>query len=119
MTRASNSAVWKGLGKIVVRATVQTEYLVLERVASRHDDHVLLAAQLLDPLEQSQPIAVGQHDVEQDAVVVVSGHAPVRLGISRGRLDHVPFLPQRTLHDLPERRLVLDDQNLHTANVRN
>ena len=74
---------------------------------------------MLYVLEQPQAAPVWKHYVEQDAVVGVCRNAGIGLGVCRGRLDDVSLLLERALHHLPQRRLILYDQNLHTTNLAN
>ena len=105
-------------GQVVVGALFQPQNLVFERVACRYDNYVLALAQLLDMLQQPQSVAVGEHDIEQDAVVAVSRHLGVGFGVGRRRFDHVVLLYEGTVHDLAQRRFVFHDQNLHATKLR-
>ena len=69
-------------------------------------------------LQQPQSVAVGEHDIEQDAVVAVSRHLGVGFGVGRRRFDHVVLLYEGTVHDLAQRRFVFHDQNLHVTKLR-
>ena len=69
-------------------------------------------------LQQPQSVAVGEHDIEQDAVVAVSRHLGVGFGVGRRRFDHVVLLYEGTVHDLAQRRFVFHDQNLHATKLR-
>jgi len=77
------------LGKVVVGAEFQPLDLVVEGIAGRNDDHRSRAATPLQLFEQPQAAAAGQHDVQQDAVVVVCGDLVERRGVIGGLLDDV------------------------------
>ena len=101
------------LGQVVVGSQLQPADLVVERVARRDDDDPRTQSAALELLEQFQPAAVRQHDVQQDAVVVVGCDLVEPRGVIGRLLDHVLLPAQRLRHDLPKGGFVLDDQNLH------
>lgn len=107
----------EGLGQVVVGPHVEPQNLVVERVAGRDDNHVFALALLLQMFEQLQPVAVGQHDVEQNAVVGIGRQFGIGLGIVRSRLDHIALLCQCPLHNLPQGGFVFYNQYFHVSNL--
>ncbi len=105
------------LGQIVVGPEFQSFDLVVQRVAGRDDDDPGAAAPLLQLFEQPQSAAAGQHDVQQDAVVVVCGDLVEGRGIVGGLLDDVLFPDQRPDHDLPQGGFVFDNQYFHNLSL--
>jgi len=105
------------LGQIVVGPEFQSLDLVVQRVAGRDDDDPGPAAALLQLFEQPQSAAAGQHDVQQDAVVVVCGDLVEGRGIVGGLLDDVLFPDQRPDHDLPQGGFVFDNQYFHNLSL--
>ena len=57
----------------------------------------------------------GQHDVQQDAVVVVCGDLVERRGVIGGLLDDVLLPGQRPDHDLPQGGFVFNNEYLHNT----
>ena len=72
-----------------------------------------LPALPLQLFEQLQAAPVGQHDVQQNTVVIVSGDLVERRRIIGGLLDHILFPAQGLHHDLPQGGFVFDNQNFH------
>ena len=103
------------LGKVVVGAEFQPLDLVVEGIAGRNDDHRSRAATPLQLFEQPQAAAAGQHDVQQDAVVVVCGDLVERRGVIGGLLDDVLLPGQRPDHDLPQGGFVFNNEYLHNT----
>ena len=103
----------EGFGQVVVGPQFEALDLVVERVAGRNDDDSRLPALPLQLFEQLQAAPVGQHDVQQDAVVIVSGDLVERRRIIGGLLDHILFPAQGLHHDLPQGGFVFDNQNFH------
>ena len=62
-----------------------------------------------------QAAAAGQHDVQQDAVVVVCGDLVERRGVIGGLLDDVLLPGQRPDHDLPQGGFVFNNEYLHNT----
>ena len=104
-------------GQVVVRALLQSEDLVLDRVFGREDDHVFAATLCLEIFEQVQTVAVGQHDVQQDAVVLVGAQFFFRLGVRAGRFYHVAFAGEGALHQFAQRRFVFYNEDFHTEGL--
>ena len=101
------------LGQVVVGPELEPLDLVVERIARRDDNHPRTLAQLLEPLEQPQAAAARQHDVEQDAVVVVVLQLGQRRGIVGSLLHHVTLAAERPHHNLTQRGFILDNQQFH------
>ena len=74
-----------------------------------------LPALPLQFFEQLQAAPVGQHDVQQDAVVIVSGDLVERRGVIGGLLDDVLLPGQRPDHDLPQGGFVFNNEYLHNT----
>mgnify|MGYP000473567765 FL=1 len=74
-----------------------------------------LPALPLQLFEQLQAAPVGQHDVQQDAVVVVCGDLVERRGVIGGLLDDVLLPGQRPDHDLPQGGFVFNNEYLHNT----
>jgi len=72
-----------------------------------------LPALPLQLFEQLQAAPVGQHDVQQDAVVIVCGDLVERRSVIGGLLDDVVLPGQRPDHDLPQGGFVFDNKYLH------
>ena len=105
------------LGQVVVGPEFQSFDLVVQRVAGRDDDDPGAAAPLFQLFEQPQSAAAGQHDVQQDAVVVVCGDLVEGRGIVGGLLDDILFPDQRPDHDLPQGGFVFDNQYFHNLSL--
>ena len=103
----------EGFGQVVVGPQFESLDLVVERVAGRNDDDSRLPALPLQFFEQLQAAPVGQHDVQQNTVVIVSGDLVERRCIIGSLLDHILFPAQGLHHDLPQGGFVFDNQNLH------
>ena len=66
---------------------------------------------LADPLQDSQPVHVGQHDVEDQYVGVDLFELGYRLAPVVGDFDGPALVVQGHLHQIGQRRLVVDQQN--------
>ena len=64
-----------------------------------------------DSLQDSQPVHVGEHDVEDQHVGVDLLELSDRLAPVVGDLDGPALIVQRHLHQVGQRRLVVDQQN--------
>jgi hypothetical protein len=103
----------EGLGQVVVGAGVEPAHHVLGGVTrGEHEDRrgPALAAQLGGHLEA---VLLGEHDIEQDDVVVV--HVGQHRGLVAVRRDvhHVPFLLEPLLDESGDLPVVLHHENLH------
>ena len=78
----------EGFSQIVVGAKLQPGHLVVRRVARRDDDHALALLHRLEALQKGEAATVGQHDVEQDAIVVVVLDLVERRAKVVGRFNH-------------------------------
>ena len=101
------------LGEVVVGPEFQSLDLVVEGIAGRNNDHRSRAATLLQLFEQPQSAPAGQHDVQQDAVVIVCGDLVERRSVIGGLLDDVVLPGQCPDHDLPQGGFVFDNKYLH------
>ena len=66
--------------------------------------------------EQAQSVAVGQHYVEQDAVVAVSGYLVVGVGVVGGAFHYVAFVEQAAGYNLAQGVVIFYNQYLHSLN---
>ena len=87
--------------------------LVIERIPGRNDDHAGRFSLPPELFEYPQAAAVGQHDVQQNTVVIVSGDLFERRCVIGRLLDHILFAAQRLHHDLPQGGFVFHDQDFH------
>ena len=103
------------LGKVVVGALLQTRNTVFERIARRNDDDARTPPLRLELFEDPKAAAVGKHDVQQDAVVLVKTQLQRRIPEGLGLLNDVARTAQLLAHQAAQRRLVLYDQNFHPS----
>ena len=105
------------LGQVIVGPELEPLDLVIERIPGRNDDHAGRFALPPELFEYPQAAAVGQHDVQQDTVVVVSGDLFERRCVIGRLLDHILFAAQRLHHDLPQGGFVFHDQDFHKQQI--
>ena len=101
------------LRQVIVGTQVKPRHLVLDGVLGRDDDDILLLPHLLQLLQHSQPVAVRQHDVQQDTVIVVRAdfhHGSPEVGST---LHDISFFLQRTLHQFAQGGFVFNDEQFH------
>ena len=105
------------LGQVIVGPELEPLDLVIERIPGRNDDHAGRFALPPELFEYPQAAAVGQHDVQQDTVVIVSGDLFERRCVIGRLLDHILFAAQRLHHDLPQGGFVFDNQYFHNLSL--
>ena len=99
------------LGHVVVGARGQAGDPVHDRIACGEEQRGRVGIGFAHPLQNPQPVDVGEHDVEDqhvgaDLFELGYGLAPVV-----GGFDDPAFVMQRHLHQVGQRRLVVDQQN--------
>ena len=105
----------EGLGQVVVGTEVEALDFVFDAVACRDDDEAALLLYLLELAQQFQPIAIGEVDVEQDAVLRVVRDLDEPRAVVGRHLYDVALLLQCAAQYLLEREVVLDDQDFHIS----
>ena len=99
----------EGLGEVVVGTEVEAGHLVVERVLGRDDDDAGLLVRGFQLAQDVEAVAVGQHDVQKDAVVFIEfGFHHGGFGIGGG-LDDMAVDSQGFFHQFPQTVIVLDD----------
>ena len=68
-----------------------------------------------DVAQQVDAGAVGQHEIAEDEVRLVLRHRRARLGQRAGRLDAPSFFLKDDGEEIAQRRLVVNDQQIHGA----
>ncbi len=107
----------EGLGYIVVGAEVERRHLLVGGIA-RRDDEDDRVVPLLEELDEFEPVAVGQAEVEQHGVGLFDrregeGASPV------DGFDHLmPGAFERVAEQAADRQFVIDHQNLGRHGVR-
>ncbi len=99
------------LRHVVVAADGQAFDLLLGRVAGgeEHDRHVVAVG--AQPLHHREPVAVGEHDVEDHEVGAEHRRRLQRVGAGARDLDVEAFVPQRGGDQVGDVRLVVDDED--------
>ena len=106
------------LGKVVVRPDFQSPHLVVQRVFGRHDDDPDRILPLPYLTQDVQPVAAGQHQVEQHTVVVVEPDLLQCFGVGESLLAHIVFGTE-VGHDAGRQfPFVFDYQQFHFSNIR-
>ena len=101
------------LGQVVVGTEVQPRHLVLDGILRRKNDDVSVFSALGQFAQQVEAAAVGQHNVEKDAVVLIDSRLRARFHERSGRFHHETCLPQRSRNHLAQFPVVFYEQNLH------
>ena len=78
----------EGFGQIVVRAQFEAIHLVVQRILGGDDEHAVVALEAFQLAQEVEPASARQHDVQQDAVVVVVVHLVQRREVVGGSLYH-------------------------------
>jgi hypothetical protein len=105
------------LDEIVVGAGVQPHDTVVDRVPGGQQEHRRPAALRAQPPGDLQPVHAGQHDVQDDRVVVRLGRVPQRLRAVAGRVDGIALLLEATLEQQRQAHLVLHDEHSHASSM--
>ena len=101
------------LGQVIVGPEFQPFDFVVERIAGRNDDYPGTVTPRFQLFEQPQSAPAGQHDIQQDTVVIVRSDL-VERGCVIGRLlDDVMFPDKGPGHNLPQGGFVFDDEYFH------
>src|SRR5262249_53890615 len=101
------------LDEIVVGATVETEYAVVDAVARRENEDRRLDTALPQSLQDFQTAAPRQHQIENDEVKRL-GVGPIEAVLSGGSDGDFVVLPfQRRSKNPGDLPFVLDDENPH------
>jgi hypothetical protein len=108
--RPSSSSRLKGFGDVVVPASVEALDTIRHLVPGGQEDHRNLGTAVTHPAERLEPVAVGQHHVEQDKIRPGRRGDPHRLGAARGRHHLEPRQTERPGQQFQDRRLVVHDQ---------
>ena len=101
------------LGDVVIRARAQRRHLGVDRVLRGEDEHGPLEALGAKRLEHVEPALARQSHVENDEVVRLRARAALSLLAVGHQIDRPPMLLEPALHVLPDRRIILDDENPH------
>ena len=102
------------LGQVVVGAQVEPLHLVLDGVLGREDDDVppyLLPCHLA---EQGEPTPSGEHDVQQNAVILIDKNLHIGCGIVWRLFHHIPLFPQEVGNNLAQVCVIFYDKYLHS-----
>ena len=103
----------KGFGQIIVGTEVEALDLVFGGVLGGQNEHMGFYARLAPFLEDRQAIYFGQHQIEDDCVVV--GRAALIFADFAifGSIDGKTLLFQTPLEGLEERLVIFDQENPH------
>ena len=101
------------LCQIIIRTQFDPLHLVLDRVFGRDDDQVLCFSSLFQFLQKGKPIAVGQHNVQQDTVVVVHQRLVQAFVHRCSCLYDAPFPEEKLLDGFPQIRFIFDNEDFH------
>ncbi len=115
LDQGSQLGPFVGLGQVIVGAAVDGVADILGNLPARLDDHLEIATfALLDPLQQAEPLAVGEAPIQQDGVAIEAVFFETAAGlrrVARGAAAMAPALDHRLEGD-ELRRLVIDDQDV-------
>ena len=100
----------EGLGQVVVAADFKADHFVELGVAGRKEQHRGRGARAQTAAE-FVAIHAGQHDVQDEQVVVALGGHGQGLFAVVGNIDAEPFLHQVVGDEVRNRLLVIDDQD--------
>ena len=105
----------EGLHQVVVAPQIQAAHPVGHAVAGGEEEH--RGVRPLGPqlLHQGIPVLLGQHHVQQDAVVLRPHQVELRLLPVHAAVHRVPGAGQHLAQQQVQIRLVLHHQNTHTA----
>jgi hypothetical protein len=105
------------LGEVVVSSRLQTVDPVVDRAAGAENQHRRRHAARAQRLDQRQPVALRQHEVDDRDVVrlLQRGRQP---GLAVGDvIDRKSRLAQSTHHEFGNRRVVFDKKNPHGSMI--
>ena len=105
----------EGLGDVVVAAERQPGDRVRGGVPRGQEDHRRLVAAAPQAAAHLEPVEVGQHDVEHDELRAAVLGASQRLAPGAGGGHVEPVEAQRHLHQVPDVRLIVDDEHARTV----
>ena len=106
----------KGLGEVVVAAELEADDLVELRVAGGEEEHGHVA-RAADAPTDLVAVDAGEHDVEDDQVVVGCLRHGDSLVAGVGHVDLVAFLEQVEADDVGDAFLVIDDEDALLADL--
>ena len=101
------------LREVVVRARVEPGDAILDAVARGQHQHRRPDALLANPPADLDPVEPGQHQVEDDRVVLGRGRHPHRVVAGPRDVDGVALLDEASPQEGRHLELVLDDQDAH------
>ncbi len=108
----------EGFGQVVVGTQIQSGHLVFDRILGRKDNDIgHTVTFLLQVAQKVESVAIGQHDVEQNAVVFVhQGFLPCRF-VSVGGFHKVAFFQQGAFGYFAQIGIVFNYKYFHGAKI--
>ena len=103
----------KRLDQVVVGASVEARHAMLHGVTRRQHQDGKGVAPGAHVLQENEPVAVGQPEIEDDGIVGVDLEGRARIAAAAHRIDGKAGPRQRRAQDLGDANLVLDHQESH------
>ena len=89
-----------------IGSILKTIDFILKRITGRDNNHVLSFAQFAQMLQQIQAATIGEHDIQQNTIVIVASKFDIRFREGRCILYHIALLLQCTKHDFTQGGIV-------------
>lgn len=105
------------LHEVIVGAQIEPGHPIGDGIARGQHEHVRRVARRAQLAEDREAVEPRQHDVEDDDVVRVVLGVPQALDAIAGRVDRVADVAQPARERLPQRPVVLDDQQAHARSL--
>ena len=103
------------LCKVIVGSQFQPVHLVVQRVFGRDNKHTVTAVQPFQLTQQVQTAPARQHDIQQNAVViVVIDFIQCRKIVGSGLYNKL-FFQERSADGFPQILLIFYNQDFHTG----
>ena len=102
------------LGQVVVGAEVEAANLVVDGAEGGQHQHMGLEAVAPPVLQESEAVNLGQHQVEDDGVVLGGAGLEIALLAVVGHIDGETLFLQTLAEDAGERLVVFDEQHTHS-----
>src|SRR5690606_34684325 len=103
----------EGFREVVVGTQVQPLDPVVQGVLCRYDQNTRLHPLCLHELDQLQAVAVGEHEIQNYAVILEGNNLVTRLVYGVTRFADVAFPAQERFHVPGQLQVVFDEENFH------
>lgn len=101
------------LRQVIIRAAVQPAHPVIHRVPRRQQQHPARRTPRPQMFQQRQPVDAWQHNVQYQPVIRRIQCILQALVAVAAFVHRIPLLHQPLRQNLPQRRIILDNQQPH------